>query len=200
MINYKKIRLKKEIVVDLNISNLLNNIKENTFVQNFINELSNYIQNKNSKKENFTLKQENTLYQVIEKTPNSAYLQDTRTGIITEEKDLNEELLNQITNDCVLSYKDGEYVYEDKLTKDFYDNLIGIEEYKNILNEFLKENRLFENTKYKVEKIENENYLLSYMNNGNKNMIKVPKKLVPYWTSIGDYLYYKNEELVSYKK
>ena len=86
------------------------------------------------------------------------------------------------------------------MTKDFYDNLIGIEEYKNILNEFLKENRLFENTKYKVEKIENENYLLSYMNNGNKNMIKVPKKLVPYWTSIGDYLYYKNEELVSYKK
>ena len=186
--------------MDLNISNLLNNIKENTFVQNFINELSNYIQNENSKKENFTLKQENTLYQVIEKTPNSAYLQNTKTGIIAEEKELNEELLNQITNDCVLSYKDGEYVYEDKLTKDFYDNLIGIEEYKNILNEFLKENRLFENTKYKVEKIENENYLLSYMNNGNKNMIKVPKKLVPYWTSIGDYLYYKNEELVGYKK
>lgn len=180
------------------LNNLVNSIKENNVVQSFIKELSNYLEKENNnernRKDDNNLKQENCIYQVVEMDVDGAYLQNTENNCISKETDISREILNKIGNDSVLRFKDGSYIYEEELTKEFYDSLIDIKEYKNIQDNFVKESNILENdsnTTYKIELCENNYCLLSYDNNG-KNTIEVPKQLIPFWTKNGDNLYYKN--------
>ena len=72
--------------------------------------------------------------------------------------------------------------------------MVGIKEYKEIQNSFIKESNILEmdlNTRYKLESREDNYCLLSYEND-EKNTIKVPNELIPFWTKDGDKLYYKD--------
>lgn len=180
------------------LNNLVNSIKENNVVQSFIKELSNYLEKENNnernRKDNNNLKQENCIYQVVEMDVDGVYLQNTNNNIISKETDISREILNKIGNDSVLRFKNGTYIYEEELTKEFYDSLIDIKEYKHIQDKFVKESNILENdsnTTYKIELREDNYCLLSYDNNG-KNTIEVPKQLIPFWSKNGDNLYYKN--------
>ena len=82
-------------------NNILNNVKENTFIQNFMKELSNYLEKSNN------LKQEDCLYQVVEMGTNYAYLQNINSKQVSKKDDIPKEILNKIGNDTVLRYKDG---------------------------------------------------------------------------------------------
>jgi len=183
-------------------NNLVNSVKENNIVQSFIKELSNYLEKQNNKllneeynrKDNRILKQENCLYQVIEMDVDGAYLQNIDNNRISKETDISKEILNKICNDSVLRFKDGTYIYEEELTKEFYDSLIDIKEYKNIQDNFVKESNILEidsDTRYKIELHEDNYCLLSYENEG-KNTIEVPNELIPFWAKNGDNLYYKD--------
>ncbi len=193
-------------------NNLVNNVKENNIVQSFIKELSNYLEKQNNKllneeynrkdnrKDNGTLKQENCLYQVVEIDVDGVYLQNVENNNVSKEMDISKEILNKLGNDSVLRFKDGSYIYEEELTKQFYDSLIDVKKYKNIQDNFVKESNILEidsDTRYKIE-LSKDNYcLLSYDNNG-KSTIEVPKELIPFWAKNGDELYYKNGKFNRY--
>lgn len=178
-------------------NNLLNNAKEDNIIKNFIKELSNSLE-KSNKNDNIietnNLKQEDCLYQVVEMDVDGLYLQNTNNNRVSKETDISKEILDKIGNDSVLRYKDGKYIYEEGLTQKFIDNLVGIKEYKEIQNSFIKESNILEmdlNTRYKLESREDNYCLLSYEND-EKNTIKVPNELIPFWTKDGDKLYYKD--------
>ena len=181
------------------LNNVLSNAKENKFIQNFIKELSNHLEktsnqmsNKNDNSIN-SLKQEDCLYQVVEMDVDGAYLQNTNNNSVSKETDISKEVLDKIGEDSVLRYRDGEYIYEDELTQKFFDNLVGIKEYKEIQDNFMKESNILEidsNTKYKIESREDNYCLLSYESDG-KNTIEVPNELIPFWAKEGENLYYK---------
>lgn len=185
-------------------NNLLNNVKGNSIVQNFIKELSNHLEKSNHELSNKTnsssLKQENCLYQVVEMDVDGAYLKNIDNNRVTKETDISNEILSKIGNDSVLRFKDGKYIYEEELTKEFYDSLIGIKEYEHIQDKFVKESNILKidsSTIYKLESSEENYSLLSYENEG-ENTIKVPKELIPFWAKNGDSLYYKDGKFNRY--
>lgn len=186
-------------------NNIINNVKENTFLQNFMKDLSNHLEKENEKLENNnlknnissnTLKQENCLYQVIEVGTGYAYLLNTQNNKICKETEIPQNILDKIGNDTVLQYKGGQYNIDDELTKKFLDNLIDIQEYEKIQNNFIKESNILNidsNTKYKIIE-KQENYCILNYGNEETSIIKVPNALIPFWANIGENLYYKNGE------
>ena len=119
-------------------NNLLNKVKESDFIQNFLTELTDYLE-KNSKGENQlkpqqketsleAVNQENGLYQVVDFSSNGVYLQNTETNKIFEETNLQQEIKNKIGNDYILRYKNGTYNIEQELTDKFMNKMIGIQE------------------------------------------------------------------------
>lgn len=180
-------------------NNLLNNIKENNVVQNFINEISDYLEglnNKLPKQKDNSLKQDGNLYQVVDRGINGAYLQNVSNNKITYKTDIPKEILNEIGNDTVLRYNNNKYIIEDELTQKFFDNLVGIKEYEEIQNRFLKESNIEKNepnTKYKIENKSEKGCILSY-GIGDNHMIEVPNELIPFWAECGEFLCYENGE------
>lgn len=182
-------------------NNLLNNVKENNFVQNFIQELSNYLKNTDNQLSNqdnnintSNLKQENCLYQVVELGTDGAYLQNINNNRVSKETDISKEVLDNIGNDFVLRYQNGEYIIEEELTQEFFDSLVEIKEYKEIQDNFIKESNILEidpNTRYKIETKDKDYCILSY-GNDEKNTIKVPNEIIPFWANSEENLYYKN--------
>ncbi len=182
-------------------NHLFDGIKENSVVQNFVKELSNYLENTSnslSSQENRIstncLKQEEGLYQVVDMGTDGVYLQNVRNNQVSKETDIAKEVLEKIGNDSVLRYQNGEYILEEELTKDFLNHLIGIKEYKEIQDNFIKESNILEiapNTRYKIETREKDYCVLSY-GNDEKNTIKVPNALIPFWTNTEENLYYEN--------
>ena len=184
------------------LNNLGNTLKENKIVQNFMNELSNYLekvnndlasQNINTVKTN-SLKQENTIYQVVEIDVDGAYLQNTMNNKISKEIDIPKELLKKIGNDTVLKYKDGKYIIEEELTQKFLDRLVGIKELEKIQEEFKDNTNILNidsNTVYQIETKNNSKSILSYENN-EKKRIEVPNELIPFWAKEGEKLIYQD--------
>lgn len=183
-------------------NNLGNALKENKIVQNFMNELSNYLekvnndlanQNSNNVKTN-SLKQENTIYQVVEIDVDGVYLQNTMNNKISKETDIPKELLKKIGNDTVLKYKDGKYIIEEELTQKFLDNLVGIKELEKIQEDFKNNTNILNidsNTVYQIETKNNSKSILSYENN-EKKRIEVPNELIPFWAKDGEKLIYQD--------
>lgn len=184
------------------LNNLGNALKENKIVQNFMNELSNYLekvnndlanQNINTVKTN-SLKQENTIYQVVEIDVDGAYLQNTMNNKISKEIDIPKELLKKIGNDTVLKYKDGKYIIEEELTQKFLDKLVGIKELEKIQEDFKDNTNILNidsNTVYQIETKNNLKSILSYENN-EKKRIEVPNELIPFWAKEGEKLIYQD--------
>lgn len=183
-------------------NNLGNALKENKIVQNFMNELSNYLekvnndlanQNSNNVKTN-SLKQENTIYQVVEIDVDGVYLQNTMNNQISKETDIPKELLKKIGNDTVLKYKDGKYIIEEELTQKFLDNLVGIKELEKIQEDFKNNTNILNidsNTVYQIETKNNSKSILTYENN-EKKRIEVPNELIPFWAKDGEKLMYQD--------
>lgn len=183
-------------------NNLGNALKENKIVQNFMNELSNYLekvnndlanQNSNNVKTN-SLKQENTIYQVVEIDVDGVYLQNTMNNQISKETDIPKELLKKIGNDTVLKYKDGKYIIEEELTQKFLDNLVGIKELEKIQEDFKNNTNILNidsNTVYQIETKNNSKSILTYENN-EKKRIEVPNELIPFWAKDGEKLIYQD--------
>ena len=123
-----------------------------------------------------------------------AYLQNTSNNRVSKETDISKEVLDNLGNDFVLRYQNGEYIFEEELTQKFFDSLVGIKEYEEIKDNFMKKSNILEidtNTKYKIEIKDNDYCVLSY-GNYEKNTIKVPNELIPFWANSGENLYYTN--------
>ena len=67
-------------------------------------------------------RQDGAIYQVVDHSSKGVFLQNKDNNVIFEETNLSEELMDKISNDYILSYKNGEYVYEEELTDDFFQN------------------------------------------------------------------------------
>lgn len=188
-------------------NDLINKVKESDFINDFIDELTDYLKNANEKGEtqlnneqNNNLdvyRQENCLYQVIDFSSNGVFLQNINNDKIFEETDIPQELLDKIGNDYILRYKDGKYIVEEELTDDFMNNMVGIQEYRKIKEDFEKESNILEvdlNTKFNV-KSRNEDYtVLTY--GEERNVIEVPNVLIPYFAVEGNVLKYNSGKFI----
>ena len=124
------------------INDIVNKVKESDFVNNFMEELSNHLANVKEKGENQMsnennnlnelneFRKENELYQVVDFSSKGVYLQNMSTNKVFEETNIPQDLKNKIGNDYILRYKNGEYIFEEKLTDDFMNGLIDIQEYQ----------------------------------------------------------------------
>ncbi len=142
------------------------------------------------------LRQEDCLYYVVDANLETAYLQNLNIDVTFEEMDLPQELKGKIFTDCFLRYKNGEYIWEKKLTDDLFQNFISNSEYKKIQEEFIKESKIEENNpdiRYKVFSYneEKETTTLYYEDNEIKE-IEVPNKLLPHRVYEWKILYYED--------
>lgn len=147
------------------------------------------------------LRQEDSLYYVVDANLETAYLQNLNIDVIFEEVDLPEELKGKIFTDCFLRYKNGEYIWEKELTDKFFKSLISISEYEKMQEEFINTSKIEENNpdiRYKVLSYneEKETTTLCYEDNGIKE-IEVPNKLLPYRVYEWKILYYKDGGFVT---
>ena len=108
------------------------------FADNFINELTGHLEDffekvdirkekqnmQEEKLDNF--REEGSLYQVVDLSSKGAFLQNMKTNVIFEETNIPEDLKNVISNDYILRYKDGTYMWEEELTDKFYEGLTDI--------------------------------------------------------------------------
>ena len=198
-------------------NNLINKVKESDFLQNFMTELSSYLENLDVKGGNQMEKQEisqenniqtneleskrldsekveNALYQVVDFSSNGVFLQSTENNKIFEETNIPKELLDKIGNDYILKYNNGTYTIEQELTDDFMNNMIGVKEYQKLKSDFEKESdilNLDSNTNYTIKEREKDYTVLTY-GKDNSNTIKVPNRLLPYFISDNSTLCYKN--------
>lgn len=174
-------------------NDIINKVKESDFVQNFIEELTDYLKNKGEVKvEENLLEKEGTLYQVVDFSSKGVYLRNTENNKIFEETNINEELKEKLGNDYILSYKNGKYVYEEELTDKFMNSLVDIGEYQKIKSKFEKETNILKidkNETFKVEERKENTTILGYGNNGK---IEVPNELIPFFSKIGTNLSYKS--------
>ncbi len=178
--------------MNLELFNNLRNTKENNFIQNFINELSKELK-KGKLNMAIEMKEENTLYQVVDKSVNGIYLKNTKTNEIFEETNLPQEMQETIENDYILRYKNGEYVFEEELTDNFFDSLVSMKEYKEIQEQFINENNVLEIKPYTIFKIETHGKDYSILSYEDKT-IKVPNTLIPYFADEGTELKYEEGE------
>lgn len=203
-----------------NLEDSFKNIDTKGFVNEFMNELSNYLSNLSGKRndeihkqeqvnaetikevvndlehddEINILREENVLYQVVDIGIDGVYLQNTNNDRIFKEVNIPEEIKEGIDNDYILRYKEGKYFIEDDLTDDFFENLVDINEYKKIQEDFIKNTNILEidtNTRFNVVSCEDNYTILNYGDNEN-NIIKVPNVLVPYFLDNETILYYNN--------
>lgn len=183
-------------------NDIINKVKESDFVQNFMAELSDYLEKNTGKGDNQlnaqenkkidSYREENCLYQVVDFSSNGVFLQNTNNNVVFEETEIPQELKDKIGNDYILRYKDGKYIYEEELTEDFINSMIGVQEYQKIKENFIRESNILEidpNTQYKVESREKDYTILNY---GDNKTIKVPNALIPYFANEQTILYYKN--------
>ena len=188
------------------LNRAINAAKENNHVQKFIKELSNYLENDNKRVNNNmpkeddeatinSLREEDCLYQVVDRGLNGIYLLNTKNNKIFEETNIPKELQTKLDNDFILRYKNGEYIFEEELTDNFFNSLVSREEFEHIKEKFIKESNILEiapKTKFKVVTRENDYSVLSYEN----NTIKVPNALLPYFIYSDTILKYENGKFI----
>lgn len=176
----------------------IKNIDTKGFIDEFMNELTDYLNN-SKQKENIEMSnqeniEEDCLYQVVDRGLNGIYLQNTNSGVIFEETNIPEEIRDVLGNDDILRYKNGTYIIEEELTRDFLDSLVDVSEYKKMQEDFIKNTNISEinsNTQFKVVSKDGDYTLLNYGDN-EKDRIRVPNVLLPYFINDKTILYYEN--------
>lgn len=185
-ISKNKLNKKGDGLLNLGFFKEVENSLKNIITQEFINELSKFL-NKNS-----TLREEDCLYFVVSGNPNQVYLQNTNTDKVFEEKNLPQEIKNVVSEGYILRYKNGQYKIEEELTDEYFESQIDIAEYKKIQEQFINESNISKidsNTKFTMVS-RNKNYtILEYEKNKN---IKVPNVLLPYFMNTNKVLHYED--------
>ena len=188
--------------------NFLEEIKNNLDdkVENFIKELSEQLNNSKEKTQNEVkvrvndLREEDCLYYVIDSDLETVYLQNLNNNIKFEEKDLPLEIRKEVFTDCILRYKNGEYIWDKEMTDKFMDTLVSAGEFSKIKEEFSQETQIEKNTPntlYNVMSHNDEYTMLSYEHNGSKT-IKVPNVLMPFGVDDKKVYIYKNGKFELY--
>lgn len=183
-------------------NDLINKVKESDFVQNFMTELSDYLEKNTGKgidelntQENKKItnnREENCLYQVVDFSSKGVFLQNTNNNVVFEETEIPQELKDKIGNDYILRYKDGKYIYEEELTENFMNSMISVQEFQKVKEDFIRESNILDinpNTQYKVQSKEKDYTILNY---GDNKTMKVPNALIPFFAKEQAVLYYKN--------
>ena len=119
--------------MNLGLFNSVLNNKGTGITKNFIKELSNYMEKNDRRIQNNMkngLKEEGRLYQVVGISKDGVYLQNLKTNKVAEEKDISKELKKKLGNDYIVRYKNREYIFEKKLTDDFFNDLVDISKIK----------------------------------------------------------------------
>jgi len=167
-------------------------------VENFLNELSEHLNNSKDKLVNNQdtrlnqLREEDCLYYVIDSDLETVYLQNLNNNIRFKETDMSPEMKREVFTDCILRYKNGEYIWDKELTDKFMNTLVSAGELSKIKEEFTKESKIEENapdTRYNVLSHGDEHTILSY--NGTK-IVKVPNALMPFGVDNKKVYIYKN--------
>lgn len=192
-------------------NNLVNDVKVNSFASQFIDELNKYLnnikgnigQNQITPKNDIAkYRKEDSLYIVVEKGLNSAYLQDVNTDIIFEETLFSNDLFNLLHNDVVVRFKDGRYLYENDITNKWMDSFISTEEHNQLLTELMCEPNFseidIESTTFNITSRDGNYTILSY-GESHQDTIKVPNKLIDYWANDNSTLYYDKEDNLFHK-
>ena len=146
---------------------------------------------------------ENDLYVVVERSLNSAYLQNVNTNIIFEETNFSNDVFNLLCNDAVVRFKGGKYVYEDDITREWFNSFISANEHNEALQKLMDEPNFskidFQNTTFNIISSDDDYTILSYSED-NKSILKVPNKLIDYWADDSSVLYYDTEDKFFYKQ
>ena len=177
-----------------NLEKGLKNSEEKSFIDKFITELTEFLKDKKEEKIDNkinNLREENCLYQVVDFGSDGVYLQNTNSNVIFEEVNIPDNIKNIISNDYILRYKDGTYIFEEKLTDEFFENMVDIQEYKNVQEKFIKESNILKNnpkTRYRIVSHKKDFAVLEY----EKGTIKVPSVLLPYFINNNSILCFKN--------
>ena len=185
------------------INSLINNAKDSQLIENFTKEVSNYLLKELDGKENSKLQEDNTnlidlreegcLYQVVDKSLNGVYLQNTKNNKVFEETDIPQDIQDEIDSDYILRYQDGTYIVEEELTEEFFNSMLSTKEYEEMRDSFLEDNhiRIEEETRFSIAYREEDNTVLNYENNKNKQL-EVPNALLPFFIYDDTILCYKN--------
>jgi len=107
----------------------LKNNLENREVKDFLNELSNYMNNlkeKNSKPKDTS---KEGLYYVLNANPDKIYLTKFNNKKVFEATDLPKEIRNTVSEGFILRYKDGKYLVDEELTEKNFEGLLNIDKY-----------------------------------------------------------------------
>ena len=167
-------------------------------VENFLNELSAHLNNSKDKLVNNQdtrlnqLREEDCLYYVIDSDLETVYLQNLNNNIRFKETDMSPEMKREVFTDCILRYKNGEYIWDKEQTDKFMNTLVSASELSKIKEDFIKESKIEENapdTRYNVISHGDEHTILSY--DGTKT-VKVPNVLMPFGVDNKKVYIYKN--------
>ena len=173
-------------------------------VESFISELTEKLNNSKEKLPEEQdgrlneLREEGCLYYVIDSDLETVYLQNLNNNIKFEEKDLPSEIKEQVFTDCILRYKNGEYIWDKEMTDKFMNTLVSAGEFSQIKENFAKETQIENNapnTLYNVMAQNDEYTMLSYEKN---KTVKVPNVLMPFGVSNKKVYIYKNGKFELY--
>ena len=108
----------------------LKNCLRNNEIKEFMQELTDYMQDlkeKNSKPKDI---REDGLYYVLDGNPDKVYLTKFDSKKVFEANDLPKEIKKAVSEGFVLRYKNGEYTVDEELTEKNFEGLLNIDEYK----------------------------------------------------------------------
>ena len=103
---------------------------ENREVKDFLNELSDYMNNLKEKIFKQKDQREEGFYYVLDGNPDKVYLTKFNSKKVFEATDLPEEIKKSVSEGFILRYKDGEYSIDEELTEKNFEGLLNIDEYK----------------------------------------------------------------------
>ena len=107
-----------------------NNLSNNNEIKEFMQELSDYM---NNLKEKITKPKEirkEGLYYVLNANPDKIYLTKFNSKKVFEEADLPKEIKNTVSEGFILRYRNGEYTVDEELTEKNFEGLLNIDEYE----------------------------------------------------------------------
>lgn len=111
------------------LKDVKNNL-ENGEIKDFLNELSDYMNNLKEKIFKQKDEREEGLYYVLDGNPNKIYLTKFNSKKVFEAIDLPEEIKKSVSEGFVLRYKEGEYRVDEKLTEQNFEGLLDVDNYK----------------------------------------------------------------------
>ena len=178
------------------LEELKNNLDDT--VETFLNEISTHFNKSKEEVEKAQdtrlneLREEECLYYVIDSDLETVYLQNLNNNIKFKETEISPEIKREVFTDCILRYKNGEYVWDKELTDKFMNTLVSAGELREIKEKFRQESKIEENaqdTRYNVLSHGDDHTILSY--DGTKS-VKVPNVLMPFGVDNKKVYIYKN--------